>query len=79
MARQKSPAELRAINDPIERAKALAVVSREAETLVSELRQVRDETITDLRALGWGYDRIAAVTGMTKARVQQVVKQPPDT
>lgn len=42
---------------------------------ITEIRELRDQAIAELRARGWGYDRIAAALGITKARVQQLVNK----
>ena len=66
--------QLRQVKDPVERTRRAVAAEHTYRDEITEIRKVRDEGIAELRAAGWGYDRIAAALGITKARVAQLVK-----
>lgn len=40
-----------------------------------KLHKERNEVILELRSQGWGLDKLAAAAGVTKSRMQQLVKK----
>lgn len=63
---------LRAIEDPVRRAKAAAAELDKLSAQVSQVGLVRLEAIAELRAQSKSYDWIAAALGLTKERVAQL-------
>ncbi len=68
-------AQLRQVKDPVERTRRALAAETTYRDEIGEIRQVRDEGIAEMRRQGLGYDRIAAALGISKARVQQLVKK----
>jgi DNA-directed RNA polymerase specialized sigma24 family protein len=65
--------DLNAIPDPQDRAKAYSDVLGSVPEFQSQLRQQRQDLLTELYEAGMSYGRIAAITGITRARVKQVI------
>jgi DNA-directed RNA polymerase specialized sigma24 family protein len=60
------------LSDPVEVCTAVGDTFAALDTELERLAEVRIAAIRQLRADGWSYDRIAAATGLSKPRVQQL-------
>jgi hypothetical protein len=60
--------------DPVDRIKAVNDFFAQLDFELEAVGDVRLEAVGELRAQGWSYDRIAAATELSKARVAQLVK-----
>ena len=70
-----SPAQVRRIRDPLERAR---VARREADRhrqLVAAYRPITGEAVRELQAQGWSLARIAAALNLSKAGVEKLSKE----
>jgi len=65
--------ELQAIPDPQDRAKAYSDVLGVVPGFQAELRELRQSLLTELYDTGLSYGQIAAVTGVTRGRVKQII------
>jgi hypothetical protein len=65
-------ARIARLSDPIEVCKAVGDTFAALDVELERLAEVRIAAIAQLRADGWSYDRIAAATGLSKPRVQQL-------
>lgn len=65
----------RSCDDPLDRYQAAARWSTTAQGLVSWLSDLRARALAELHVEGWSYAKIAAETGLTRARVQQLVER----
>lgn len=66
--------DLEAIADPQDRAKALSAVLGGVPELQAELRRLRQKLLTKLHDEdGLSYGQIAAITGITRGRVKQII------
>jgi hypothetical protein len=66
--------DLQAITDRPDRAKALSAVLGGVPALQAELRRLRQNLLTELHEKdGLSYGQIAAITGVTRGRVKQII------
>jgi hypothetical protein len=65
-------ARIARLDDPVEVCTAVGDTFAALDTELERLADVRVAAIGQLRADGWSYDRIAAATGLSKPRVQQL-------
>lgn len=65
-------ARIARLADPIEVCTAVGDTFAALDAELERLADVRIAAISQLRADGWSYDRIAAATGLSKPRVQQL-------
>jgi DNA-directed RNA polymerase specialized sigma24 family protein len=65
-------ARIARLSDPVEVCTAVGDTFAALDTELERLAEVRIAAIRQLRADGWSYDRIAAATGLSKPRVQQL-------
>ncbi len=68
--------QIRAITEPIERARFISRVMTEQQGLVTELAQMRRHAIAEARDGGMTQDEIAKALGVTPGRVSQMRKAP---
>lgn len=68
-------AHYRSWDDPLDRAHAAAQWATTADGLVSFLADLRARALAELHVEGWSYGRIAEATGLSRARVQQLVER----
>lgn len=64
-----------AIVDPLDQLIAANELSDQVRQLGADVRVVRINAVQTLVELGWGYDRIAEVAGLSKPRVQQLARE----
>lgn len=62
------------LTNPVDVCKAVGDTFAALDVEMERLADVRIAAIGQLRADGWSYDRIAAATGLSKPRVQQLSK-----
>jgi uncharacterized protein YerC len=60
--------------DAVERIKAVNDFFAQLDIELEHFADTRLEAVSELRAQGWSYDRISKETGLSKARVAQLVK-----
>lgn len=60
--------------DAVERIKAVNDFFAQLDLELEPFGDTRLEAVSELRAQGWSYDRISEETGLSKARVAQLVK-----
>ena len=65
---------LGAVVDPADRVRAVNDFFAQLDAELEQFADVRFEAVTQLRAEGLSYDRIAEATGLSKARVAQLVR-----
>jgi hypothetical protein len=65
-------ARMARLADPIEACNAVGDTFAALDVELERLADVRIAAIRKLRSDGWSYDRIAAATGLSKSRVQQL-------
>jgi DNA-directed RNA polymerase specialized sigma24 family protein len=63
------------LDDPLERYARAGAEQAAAEQLVSYLTDLRARCLAELHVDGWSYARIAGSTGLSRARVQQLVER----
>lgn len=63
------------IDDPLARFEASGRRMAEAEKAVGRLADLRARALAELHVDGWSFASIAAATGMTRARAQQLVQR----
>ncbi|WP_297782763.1 hypothetical protein [Aeromicrobium sp.] len=61
--------------EAVDRIKAVNDFFAQLDLELEQFADVRLEAVRELRAQGWSYDRIAAATSLSKARVAQLVKE----
>ena len=61
------------INDPLQRYERAGREQQAAEAVVTRISDLRARCLAELHADGWSLARIAKSTGLSKARVQQLV------
>jgi DNA-directed RNA polymerase specialized sigma24 family protein len=61
--------------EAVDRIKAVNDFFAKMDLELEQFADVRLEAVTELRAQGWSYDRIAEATELSKARVAQLVKE----
>ncbi len=66
---------LRAIRDPWERVGVATALLTAVQEEARAVALLRDETITQLRLAGNSYGDIAKATGLTRARIAQIVRE----
>lgn len=66
--------DLGQIVDPAERVRAVNDFFAQLDAEMEPFAEVRLEAVSELRALGLSYDRLAAETGMSKARAAQLAR-----
>jgi hypothetical protein len=64
--------DLVAVQDPVARIRAVNDFYAQLEFELDQFAAARLEAVSELRALGWSYDRISLATGLSKARVAQL-------
>lgn len=64
------------LSDPVDVIKAVGDTFAALDGELERIAAVRLAAVRQLRADGWSYDRIAAATGLSKGRVQQLSKKP---
>jgi len=64
------------LEDPAARVRAVNNVLAAVEEELAALAVIRIEAVLDLRRQGWSLDRIARETGLSKARVAQIARDP---
>lgn len=69
------PQSLRALADPAARAALATEALTALAALIKEVSLVRDEALRTLRATGASYADLAALTGLTRGRVAQVLRR----
>ena len=67
---------LAALTDPIAVIVAVGDAYAALDAEMEQLARVRIRAVAELRAEGWSYERIAHATGLSKARVAQLAKDP---
>jgi hypothetical protein len=65
---------IRAIADPAERAREIRVVLRDLADVDQAARQLRAETVQELRAAGMSHAKIGELLGIHRNRAQQVAE-----
>lgn len=65
-------ARLARLADPVEIIKGVGDTFAALDGELARVAKVRLAAVRRLRAQGWSYDRIAAATGLSKGRVQQL-------
>lgn len=68
--------DLRNIPDPLEQALAAGRLMESFKSAVSQSKDIRIGAVQTLSGIGWGYQRIAESLGVSKPRVQQLLKAP---
>jgi hypothetical protein len=63
---------LAAVTDAVDQVKAVNDFFAQLDYELEAVARVRLQAVADLRGEGWSYDRIAAATGLSKARVAQL-------
>jgi hypothetical protein len=66
--------QLASIVDPVERIEAINDFFAQFDFELEAFGDTRLEAVSELRAQGWSYHRIAVATRLSKARVAQLVK-----
>lgn len=66
------------IADPVDRYERAGREQAAAESVVTRLSDLRARCLAELHADGWSLARIAEGTGLSRARVQQLVKRGAD-
>ena len=66
-------ADLEAINDPQDRVKALAVVLGGISDFQKNLRQMRQDVLTELHDGGMSYGQLGALMGISRGRAKQII------
>ena len=74
-ALMKESRDLGALVDAVARVQAVNDFFAQLDLELEQFADVRLEAISELRAQGWSYDRIAEATNLSKARVAQLVKE----
>lgn len=69
-------AQFEDLEDPVARISAVSAVLAAVEEVLAVLAQLRIVAVHQLRADGWSLDRIARATGLSKARVAQIARDP---
>jgi hypothetical protein len=75
-ALQKAAAAVEREADPVERVRAVGVLFAEIDEAQAAIAQVRLTAVLELRAQGWSLDQIGRATGLSKARVAQIARDP---
>jgi len=73
-ALRDTSADLERLPDPVTRIVAANLVMAAVDEELSTLAQIRIAAVHELRGLGWSLGRIAAATGLSKARVAQIAR-----
>lgn len=68
---------VRGITDPEERFRAASELDDRALRLRTEAAEIKRAAVEEMRRPDFGYQRIADVLDLTKARIQQITKTPP--
>lgn len=63
------------IDDPMDRYRRAGRAQADAEAVVTRLSDLRARCLAELHVDGWSYARIAEATGISRARVQQLVER----
>ncbi|NED99288.1 helix-turn-helix domain-containing protein [Phytoactinopolyspora halotolerans] len=63
-----------AIADPVERAVEIGKVLNGLPEMASDLRELRQAAVLELRAAGWSYGQIGQALGLHRNRVQQIAE-----
>lgn len=63
-----------AIADPVERAVEIGKMLNGLPNMASELRELRQAAVLELRQAGWSYGRIGEALGLHRNRVQQIAE-----
>ncbi|MGV7251943.1 helix-turn-helix domain-containing protein [Mycobacterium kansasii] len=66
------------IDDPLARYEHAGREQQSAEAVVTRMSDLRARCLAELHADGWSYATIAAATGLSRARVQQLVQRGAD-
>ncbi|KQX74497.1 helix-turn-helix domain-containing protein [Aeromicrobium sp. Root472D3] len=66
---------LRSMVEAVDRIQAVNDFFAQLDLELEQFADVRLEAVRELRSQGWSYDRIARETGLSKARVAQLVKE----
>jgi hypothetical protein len=67
---------LEALSDPVDIVTGVGDTFAALDGELERIAKVRLKAVHRLRREGWSYDRIAAVTGLSKGRVAQLSKDP---
>jgi DNA-directed RNA polymerase specialized sigma24 family protein len=63
------------IDDPLDRYHRAGLEQQAAEALVTRMTNLRARCLAELNVDGWSYGKIARETGLSRARVQQLVER----
>ncbi|WP_129667453.1 helix-turn-helix domain-containing protein [Phytoactinopolyspora endophytica] len=63
-----------AIADPVERAVEIGKKLNGLPNVAKDLRELRQETVLELRTAGWSYGQIGEALGLHRHRVQQIAE-----
>jgi len=69
-----TPAEIRELPDPLERAQAAQGFIGRGEDAIAEARTIRDDAIADLLVAGNSQRQVAQMLGFSPAHIAQVAK-----
>jgi DNA-directed RNA polymerase specialized sigma24 family protein len=67
---------LEALSDPVDIVTGVGDTFAALDAELERIAKIRLKAVRRLRRDGWSYDRIAAVTGLSKGRVAQLSKDP---